>query len=151
MTVHQDLPRFAAFEEWVLQPSPEKKPKAPKKKLMMSVAVVNAPSVVAVEVEWKLLRRFMDAIISACGWVGNAVWNFLADCLWELRQHLVKLVVGGAITGGVALAHFEFNAFDLKHEAPKAVVPAPTQPAANDNLNHWTTQVHPEPKRAARK
>lgn len=137
MTV-QDLPRFEAFEEWEVQLAPGEKPKAKRKS---TVASTVPSAVVAAEAEWKLLRRVVKTLVSVGGWVGDAVWEMIAEWFRDLRRRIITLALGALMGGGYA--HQEFNLFGLRSEAKPPV-------AANDNLNHWKTEVHPQSKRATR-
>ncbi len=137
MTI-QDLPRFEAFEEWEVQLAPGKKPKAKRKS---TTAATVSPAVVATEAEWKLLRRLVKTLVSAGRWVGDAIWEMIAEWFRDLRSRIITVALGALMGGGYA--YQEYNLFGLKSEAKPPV-------AANDNLNHWATEVHPEPKRSAR-
>lgn len=148
MTI-QDLPRFEAFEEWEVQLAPGTKPKAKRKKAVSSAAD-TAALIIAVEAEWKLLRRLVKVLASAGSWIGDAIWENIAEWFRDLRRRIITFALG-ALVGGGGYAHQEYNLFGLKREAPTTVAPAPKLPAANDNADPWHAEVHRETKRAARK
>jgi len=136
MTV-QDLPRFAAFEEWGFQLAPGRKPKAKQK----DATAPAAPQVTAVDSEWKLLRRVIKLLGSAGCWIVDAVWENIAEWFRDLRRRIITLVLGALMGGGYA--HEAHNLFGLKYEArPPA--------AANDNIDNWKTEVHPAPRAQGR-